>query len=77
MSLSPSPTYPQTEWLQIGDNRLSTSCGVVDRPDSHYGYDHVELFSSLQKRSRHKITPRYDDKYGSKGNRIVEQQKMT
>ena len=39
--LIPIPTYPQTEGSQIGDNRLSTSCGVVERPDHHCGDDLV------------------------------------
>ena len=29
MCPSPTPKYPQTVWLQIGDHRLSASCGVV------------------------------------------------
>ena len=28
----PDSHEPQTEELQIGDHRLSTSCGVVERP---------------------------------------------
>ena len=28
---------PQTERSQIGDHRLNTSCGVVERPDHHCG----------------------------------------
>ena len=33
----------QTEGLQIGDHRLSTSCWVVQRPDHHCGDDLVSL----------------------------------
>ena len=33
----PDPHVPQTEGLQIGDHRLSTLCGVVERPDRHCG----------------------------------------
>ena len=36
MSSSRSP-LTQTEWSQIGDNRLTTSCGFVERPDHHCG----------------------------------------
>ena len=32
---TPNPHVPQTEGLQIGDHRLSISCGVVGRPDHH------------------------------------------
>ena len=32
---------PQTEGSQIGDHRLSTACGVVERPDHHCGDDLV------------------------------------
>ena len=31
----PDPHVPQTEGLQIGDDRLSISCAVVERPDHH------------------------------------------
>ena len=37
----PDSHVSQTEGLQIGDHRLSTSCGVVDRPDHHCGDDLV------------------------------------
>ena len=42
-SNEPIPDYhePQTEGLQIGDRRLSTSCGVVERLDHHCGDDLV------------------------------------
>ena len=33
---------PQAEGSHIGDNRLSTSCGVVQRPDHHSGDDLVQ-----------------------------------
>ena len=36
----PQPhTYPQTKGSQIDDNRLSTSFGIVERPDHHCGDD--------------------------------------
>ena len=35
------PHVPHTNGLQIGDNRLSTSCGVVEQPDHHCGDDLV------------------------------------
>ena len=37
----PTPHVPQTEGSQIGDRRLSTSCGVVEWPDHHCGDDLV------------------------------------
>ena len=37
----PDPHVPQTEGLQIGDHRSSTSCGVVERPDHRCGDDLV------------------------------------
>ena len=37
----PLPFVPQPEGSQIGDHRLRTSCGVVERPDHHYGDDCV------------------------------------
>ena len=38
---SPTLKYPETEGLQISDHRLSTSRGVVKRPDQHCGDDLV------------------------------------
>ena len=32
---NPDPHVPKTEGLQIGDDRLSISCVVVERPDHH------------------------------------------
>ena len=40
-----NPHVPQTEGLQIGDHRLSTSYGVVERPDHHCGDDLVRIIS--------------------------------
>ena len=41
----PQPyTYPQTVGLQIADHGLSTSCGVVERPDHHCGDDLVIMW---------------------------------
>ena len=37
----PDPHVPQTDGLQIGDHRLNTSCGVVERPAYHCGDDLV------------------------------------
>ena len=41
--MCPSPDFhvPQTEGLQIGGHRLSTSCAVVKRPDHHCSDDLV------------------------------------
>ena len=39
----PDSYVPQTEALQIGDHKLSISCGVVERPDHHCGDDLVEV----------------------------------
>ena len=47
MGPSTTPTYPQTEGLQIGDYRLSTSRGVVERPDHRRGDDHVLTCSAM------------------------------
>ena len=33
----PEPNVPQTEGLQIGHHRLSTSCVFVEPPDHHCG----------------------------------------
>ena len=40
----PGRRVPQTEGLQIGDHRLSTSCLVVERSDHHCGDDLVFHF---------------------------------
>ena len=43
----PEPTRTPNRGSQIGDHRLSTSCGVVERPDQHCGDDlvlHIHLF---------------------------------
>ena len=40
---TPDPHVPQTEGLQIGDHRLSTSCGVVKRPNHQCGDDLVTI----------------------------------
>ena len=40
----PRPQVSQTERLQIGDHRLSTTCGVVERPGHHSGDDLVFVF---------------------------------
>ena len=37
----PDPHVAQTDRLQIGDHRLSTSCGVAERSDHHCGDDLV------------------------------------
>ena len=37
----PDSHIPKTEGLQIGDHRLSSSCGVVERPDHPCGDDLV------------------------------------
>ena len=42
MCRSPAQHVPQTEGLQIGDQRLNTLCGVVERPDHHRGDDLVK-----------------------------------
>ena len=58
MGQSPTPTSPLTpiprvrkvplrNCSQIGDHKLNTSCGVVDRPDHHCGDDLVELLGEL------------------------------
>ena len=47
----PESHVPQTEGLQIGDHRLSTSCAVVERP-TIVVMTLFELFSWLQKRFR-------------------------
>ena len=59
--LIPKPHVPQTEWLQVSDHRLSTSCGVVERPDHHCGDG---LFINLRKTNwmrRFKATYNYWD----------------
>ena len=43
MSLSATPYVFQTEGSDIGDKRLSTAFGVVERPDRHYGDDLVDI----------------------------------
>ena len=35
---------PQTEWSQIGEHRLSTSCVIIERPDRHCGDDLVQNY---------------------------------
>ena len=40
-ALFPDPHELQIEGLQNGDHSLSTSCGVVERPDNHCGDDLV------------------------------------
>ena len=50
LSNGPIPDHHvlQTEGLQIGDHRLSTSCGVVERPDHHWDDDHLlQILESL------------------------------
>ena len=37
----PDPHVPQTEGSQIGDHRLSSSCGIVGRPNHNCGDDLV------------------------------------
>ena len=37
----PESCIPQMDGLQIGHHRLSTSCGVIERPDHHYSDDIV------------------------------------
>ena len=37
----PDSHVAQTEVSQIGDHRLSTSCGIVERPNHHCGDDLV------------------------------------
>ena len=39
----PNPNVPKTDVSQIGDHRLNTQCGVVERPDHHCGDDLVAL----------------------------------
>ena len=78
--LSSEPIYyphvPQTERVaKIGDNRLSTSFGVVEWPDHHCGNDLVEIFIWLEKRfyTRH-VHHEHDDNYRSRSC-FVERQK--
>ena len=47
MGPSPTPHVPQTVGSQIGNHRSSTSCGVVERPDHHYGEDLVNTFHTV------------------------------
>ena len=42
------PHVPQTEELQIGDHRLSTSCGVVEWSDHHCGDDLASIIMDKQ-----------------------------
>ena len=44
----PDSHVPETEGLQIGGHILSISCGVVERPDHHCGYDLVNVFFKEQ-----------------------------
>ena len=53
---SPTPHVPQIEGSHIGDHILSTSCGVVERPDHHCGNDLViNSIWSMVSRSRHTV----------------------
>ena len=43
----PDSDLPQMEGLQIGNRRLSTSCGVFERPDHHRCDDLVGVVVAL------------------------------
>ena len=49
MPTTPDTHVPQTE-MQIGDHRLSSSCGVVERPDHQCGDDLVCFLLGLGSR---------------------------
>ena len=60
--LIPDPYLTQTKGSQIGNPRLSTSCGVVEWPDHHCGDDLVllvivstKIILSFKNRSNHLI----------------------
>ena len=42
----PTSIYPQLEGSQIGDTRLSTSCGIVEQPEHRCGDDLVKQESA-------------------------------
>ena len=44
--VTPIPKYPQTEGSSIGEQRLSTSYGVVERPDHRCGDNLVSVYGS-------------------------------
>ena len=50
--LIPDAHVAQTEGSQIGDHRLSTSCGVIERPDYHCGNHLVYMLTGWERKTQ-------------------------